>query len=599
MIGNNENGPGTMADNARMAQQFAEFSEQTQRIFQSFMQRQAEGDVPPGFDPAAVSRAFWDWNDKLMRDPTALSQANAEYWRRMSLLYEASNKRAKGEEAAPVATPEKGDRRFKHAAWDEDVVFDHMKQAYLIYADYAQSLANQPGDLDPHHQHMVDFYTRRAIEAISPSNFAHSNPEVIERAKETGGQSLIDGFSNLLRDLERGKGRLKITMTDPDAFEVGVNLATTEGSVIFENELMQLIQYAPTTEAVQERPLLIVPPWINKYYALDLTPDKSMVKWLVDQGHTVFLISWVNPGRELADKGFDDYMFEGPLAAIGVIREVTGARDVNVAGYCIGGTLVATMLAYLAAKGEHPVHSATLMACMTDFSDPGDVGVFIDDAQIETLRRAIEARGFHSGEQEMSGVFSLMRANDLIWSHVINNYLLAKETLPFDMVYWFQDATRLPAKMIHWYLDTYYNKNLLREPGGVVIGGAPLDLRKVETPIYFMSADEDHICPWASTYDGAQLFGGEKVFVLGGSGHNAGVVNPPNKVKYGYRTNDDLSLDADAWHAGSTKNEGSWWPHWNDWLIRRNGGDTVPPRLPGGETRKVIEAAPGRYVKAR
>jgi polyhydroxyalkanoate synthase len=582
----------------RQAKQFAKFAEQTKRIFQAFMERQAEADVPPGFDAMAVSKAFWDWNARLMRDPEALIAANEAYWRSMSQLFEASSKRLMGKEAARVASPTKGDRRFKDPAWDEEVVFDHLKQAYLIYSDYAQSLASQAGGMEPNQHKIVEFYTKRNIEAVSPTNFAHSNPEVIARAKETGGQSLIDGFGNLLRDLERGKGQLRITMTDPDAFEIGKNLATTEGAVIFQNDLMQLIQYAPTTETVHARPLLIVPPWINKYYALDLTPEKSMVKWLLDQGHTVFLISWVNPGRELSDKGFDDYMFEGPLEAIDVIRDVTGAEDVNVAGYCIGGTLVATMLAYLAAKGEKPVHSATLMACMTDFDEPGDLGVFVDDAQLDTLKRAIDARGFHSGD-EMSAVFSLMRANDLIWGHVVNNYLLAKDTLPFDMVYWFQDGTRLPPKMIHWYLDTYYNKNLLREPGAVELGGVPLDLSKVETPLYFMSADEDHICPWASTYAGARNFGGEKVFVLGGSGHNAGVVNPPNKVKYGYRTNPDMNQDAADWHAGATAHEGSWWPHWDAWLAAHNTGEKVPALKLGNRKYKTIEAAPGSYVKVR
>ena len=586
------------ADHAEMARQAAQVARRTQAIFTGFMKRQAKGDVPPGFDPAAISRAFWDWNAKLMQDPQALMKANAAYWTQMSHLFGASGKRLAGGQEEPVAAPGRGDQRFRHAAWSDDMVFDHIKQAYLIYADYAQALAEQAEGLDPHTKEMVKFYTRRGIEAISPSNFAHSNPEVIEKAKETNGMSLVEGFSNLLRDLERGQGQLKITMTDQEAFEVGKNLATTEGSVVFENDLMQLIQYAPSTESVHARPLLIVPPWINKYYALDLTPEKSMVKWLVDQGHTVFLISWVNPDRDLAGKGFDDYMFEGPLEAIAVIRQITGAKDVNVAAYCIGGTLVATMLAYLAAKGDPSVHSGTLMACMTDFEEPGDLGVFVDDTQLDTLRRAVEARGYHSGE-EMSSVFSLMRANDLIWGHVVNNYLLAKQSLPFDMVYWFQDSTRLPPKMILWYLDTYYNKNLLREAGAVEIGGEKLDLSKIDAPLYFMSAEEDHICPWTSTYKGAQNFTAEKVFVLGGSGHNAGVVNPPNKVKYGFRTNDMEERDAADWYEGAELQEGSWWPHWNAWLETQNGREMVKARAPGSKKYRPLEAAPGRYVKVR
>lgn len=590
--------PNKDVDATEMAKQAADVAQRTQAIFHAFMDRQKKGDVPPGFDPVAVSRAFWDWNAALMRDPQALTRANASYWDQMARLFQAGSKRQAGQTPEPVAAPAKGDNRFRNEAWTENAVFDHLKQAYLIYSEYAQALAEQPGDMDPHARKIVSFYTRRSIEALSPTNFAHSNPEVIEKARETGGRNLVEGFANLLRDLESGQGQLKITMTDQDAFEVGRNLATTPGAVVFENDLMQLIQYTPTTETVHARPLLIVPPWINKYYALDLTADKSMVKWLVDEGHTVFLISWVNPGRELAQKGFDDYMFEGPLEAIEVMRQITAAKDVNVAGYCIGGTLVATMLAYLAAKGEKPVHSATLLACMTDFEEVGDLGVFIDDEQLATLRRAVETRGYHSGE-EMAAVFSLMRANDLIWGHVVNNYLLAKEQLPFDMVYWFQDSTRLPARMILWYLDTYYNQNLLREPGAVKIGGMGLDLGKIDVPVYFMSAEEDHICPWASTYDGAQNLGGDKVFVLGGSGHNAGVVNPPTKVKYGFRTNDLAGQDAQSWHEGSQQHPGSWWPHWNNWLADQNPEDRVVSPKVGSPKHPVIEPAPGRYVLVR
>ena len=598
MAENDKNGFPGAAEQAEMAQQAAEVARRTQAIFTGFMERQADGDVPPGFDMAAVTKAFWDWNAKLMQDPQTLMKANAAYWEQMFRLFAATGQRLSGKQVDAVAAPARGDQRFRNAAWSDELVFDHLKQAYLIYADYAQALAGEPEGLDKHTREMVKFYTRRAVEAISPSNFAHSNPEVIEKAKETGGKNLVEGFANLLQDLERGQGRLKITMTDPDAFEVGKNLATTDGAVVFENDMMQLIQYAPSTKTVHARPLLIVPPWINKYYALDLTPDKSMVKWLVDQGHTVFLISWVNPGRDLAAKGFDDYMFEGPLEAIDVMRQITGAKDVNVAGYCIGGTLVATMLAYLAAKGDTPVHSATLMACMTDFEEPGDLGVFVDDAQLETLRRAVETRGYHSGE-EMASVFSLMRANDLIWSHVVNNYLLAKQSLPFDMVYWFQDSTRLPPKMILWYLDTLYNKDLLKKPGAVEIGGEKLDLGKVAVPLYFMSAEEDHICPWASTYKGAQNFTCDKVFVLGGSGHNAGVVNPPTKTKYGYRTGAMDGQGAAGWIGQSTQHEGSWWPHWNTWLAAHNGDKMVAARKPGSKKFPVIEAAPGRYVTVR
>ncbi len=581
-----------------MARQFREYAEQSQRIFHGFLERQAAGEGVNSFDAAAVARGFWEWNTKLMSDPATVAQAYSTYWTEMTKLAQATALRMAGQEAEPVASPEPGDRRFKDAAWDEDVVFDHLKQSYLISSRFALSLVERTEGMDEHSRDLVSFYTQRFIETVSPSNFAHSNPAAIRKARETGGQSLVDGFANLLRDLERGKGQLKITMNEPDAFEVGRDLAYTEGAVIFENDLIQLIQYTPTTEKVYTRPLLIVPPWINKYYALDLTAEKSLVKWLVDQGYTVFLISWVNPGPELSQKGFDGYMFEGPLAALDVVCEVTGAKDVNVAGYCIGGTLTATTLAYMAAKGDKRIHAATLMACLTDFDDAGEISVFIDDDQLETLRRTVEARGYHAGE-EMAAVFSMMRANDLIWGYVVNNYLMAGDNLPFDMVFWFQDATRLPAKMIYGYLNDYYNKNRLVQPGALEFGGEKLDLGKVTTPVYFLATDEDHISPWASSYKGTQLLKGTSDFVLAGSGHNAGVVNPPSKTKYGYRTNTHLPDTADAWLEGAEQHEGSWWPHWNAWLKKKSGRKSASPRVPGAGAYPVIEPAPGRYVKVR
>lgn len=585
-------------DPQELARQFQAFAEQSQRIFQGFLERQAAGEGINSFDPSAVARSFWEWNAKLMSDPGGVAEAYSAYWTDMSKLMQASAKRLAGQEAEPVVTPERGDRRFKDAAWDEEVVFDHLKQSYLISSQFAQSLVDRADGLEKHTRDLVGFYTQRFIETISPSNFAHSNPAAIRKARETGGQSLIDGFANLLRDLERGKGQLKITMNEPDAFELGKDLATTEGAVVFQNDLIQLIQYAPTTEKVYARPLLIVPPWINKYYALDLTAEKSLVKWLVDQGYSVFLISWVNPGPELAQKGFDDYMFEGPLAALDVVCDITGVKDVNIAGYCIGGTLTATTLAYMAAEGDTRLHSATLIACLTDFEDAGELSVFIDDDQLATLKRTVDARGYHSGE-EMAAVFSMMRANDLIWGYVVNNYLMAGDNLPFDMVFWFQDATRLPAKMIYGYLNDYYNKNMLVQPGALQFGGEKLDLGKVATPVYFLATDEDHISPWASSYKGTQLLKGTTDFVLAGSGHNAGVVNPPTKTKYGYRTNSELPDTAEGWLSGGESHEGSWWPHWNAWLKKKSGRKSTAPRVPGEGGHPIIEPAPGSYVKVR
>ena len=578
-----------------MTRPFEAFTNQTQEIFQAFMKHQLSGTRAKPFDHAAIGKAFWEWNRKLMADPSTFFAAQQRYWEDSAKLFQATQQRLVGKQADAVISPEKGDRRFKDAAWNEEIVFDHLKQSYLLSARFAHALVDGVDDLDERTREKVDFYTRRYIESISPSNFASTNPAVVRKTKETGGQNLVKGFEHLLRDLERGEGELKITMTDPEAFKVGENLAYTPGSVIFENELMQLIQYDPSTETVHERPLLIIPPWINKYYILDLKAQNSMIKWLVDQGHTVFLTSWVNPGAELAGKGFEDYMLEGPIAAMGAIERAIGQSQVNIAGYCIGGTLTAATLAYLAATNRERVTSATLMACMIDFTDPGELSVFIDDEQLATLKKVVDRRGYLSG-QDMAGVFSLMRANDLIWSHVVNNYLLADTSMPFDMVYWFQDSTRLPAKMITWYLENVYHKNLLVKPGGLSLNGTPIDLSKVTTPLYFLSTEEDHICPWESTYHGAAAFKGPVTFVLGGSGHNAGVVNPPAKGKYGYRTSPKRPEDPKAWLSDARHHDGSWWPHWSDWLAKHST-EQVAARHPADGGLAIIEPAPGRYVK--
>ncbi len=583
------------SDPAEVARQFEAFTKQGQEIFQTFMQHQLSGTRTKPFDHAAIGKAFWEWNRKLMADPSTFFAAQQRYWEDSAKLFHATGQRLAGKQADPVISPEKGDRRFKDAAWNEEVVFDHLKQSYLLSARFAHALVDGVDDLDERTREKVDFYTRRYIESVSPSNFAATHPAVIRKTRESGGKNLIKGFGNLLRDLERGEGELKITMTDHEAFRLGENLAYTPGSVIFENEMMQLIQYDPSTETVHERPLLIVPPWINKYYVLDLKAENSMVKWLVDQGYTVFLISWVNPGAELAGKGFEDYMLEGPIAAMDAIERAIGQRQVNIAGYCIGGTLTAATLAYLAARGRERIASATLMACMIDFTDPGELSVFIDDEQLATLKAAVNRRGYLSGD-DMAGVWSLMRANDLIWSHVVNNYLLAEEAIPFDMVYWFQDSTRLPAKMITWYLENVYHKNLLVKPGGLSLDGTPIDLSEITTPLYFLSTEEDHICPWESTYHGAGTFKGTVTFVLGGSGHNAGVVNPPTKSKYGYRTNDRRPTDPMAWLADAEHHDGSWWPHWSEWLAKHSA-ERVAARRPADGGLSIIEPAPGRYVK--
>ncbi|HYH17188.1 MAG TPA: class I poly(R)-hydroxyalkanoic acid synthase, partial [Azospirillum sp.] len=412
-----------------------------------------------------------------------------------------------------------------------------------------------------------------------------------------GGENLVKGLEHLLKDLERGKGELRISMTDYDAFQVGKNIAVTPGKVVFQTDLMQLIQYTPTTKDVAKRPLMIVPPWINKYYILDLREKNSFVKWAVDQGHTVFVLSWVNPDERLAQKSFEDYMFEGVLAALDAIVKQTGEPDVNAIGYCLGGTLLGSTLSYMAAKGDDRIKSATYFTTMLDFAEAGELSVFIDEEQLNYIEGQMNEKGYLDGAK-MATTFNMMRANDLIWSFVVNNYLLGKDPFPFDLLYWNSDSTRMPAAMHSFYLRNMYQKNLLRQPGGITLGGVPIDLRTVKLPTFFLSTREDHIAPWKSTYQGTQLFSGPIKFVLSASGHIAGVVNPPAAEKYCYWTNAKLPKAPDDWFKGATQTPGSWWPEWQRWVADFANG-TVPARDPAKGKLKPLDEAPGSYVKER
>jgi polyhydroxyalkanoate synthase len=387
-------------------------------------------------------------------------------------------------------------------------------------------------------------------------------------------------------------------MTDPKAFRIGENVATTPGKVVYQTDLMQLVQYAPTTPTVARRPLLIIPPWINKFYILDLREKNSFIRWAVGQGHTVFVVSWVNPDKRHAEKDFADYMFEGPLAALDAIEKATGEREVNVIGYCLGGTLLGATLGYMAAKNDRRIVSATFFVALLDFSIPGELGVFIDEEQVANLERRMNERGYLEGT-EMGGTFNLLRSNDLIWSFVVNNYLMGKEPFPFDLLYWNSDSTRMPAKMHSYYLRNMYMKNLLREPGGIALGGVPIDLSKAKVPAYFISTIEDHIAPWKSTYKGATALGGKVRFVLGGSGHIAGIVNPPGANKYCYWTNPKLADAPEKWQELAERHEGSWWTDWQAWIAALNGDEIVPARVPGEGGLQAIEDAPGAYVAVR
>ena len=572
-------------------------AERSRRIVQAFAERQASGaQAFNPLEPGVVSKTYQTLWQHMLADPARLVQAQASLWQDYAKLWESTARRMAGEDAEPVAAPEPGDRRFKDDAWAENPIYDHIKQSYLLASKFMLSTVRETEGLDAHTAQKADFYTRQFIDALAPTNFAATNPGVVRRTVETGGENLVQGLEHMLDDLERGQGRLRIRMTDLDKFKLGENVAVTPGRIVFENDLMQLVQYAPATDVVRLRPLLIVPPWINKFYILDLRPKNSFIKWAVEQGHTVFVISWVNPDERLAEKSLDDYMLEGPVAALDAVEQATGEPRVNAIGYCLGGTLLAATLAYLKAKGRQAVESATFFTTMVDFEEPGELGVFIDDEQLSLMERAMEEKGYFDGSS-MAEAFNLLRANDLIWSFVVNNYLMGKEPFPFDLLYWNSDSTRMPRAMHSAYLREMYRHNRLREPGGITLAGVPIDLATVDVPVYILSTREDHIAPWRSTYAATRLYGGPIRFVLAMSGHIAGVVNPPAANKYGYYTG-ALAASPDAWLEAATAHEGSWWPDWDVWVSAHDGGETAP-REPGDGALPVIEEAPGRYVKVR
>jgi len=526
-----------------------------------------------------------------------MMQAQIGLWQDYMTLWQNTTKRMMGLGSDPVIQADPKDKRFKDDAWKESQVFDFIKQSYLLSSRYVQTVVSNVDGLPPKTAQKVDFYSRQFVDAMSPSNFLMTNPEVLRKTAETGGENLVRGLTNLLSDLERGKGKLSIKMTDPDAFKLGENIGVSPGKVVYQNELMQLVQYSPSTETVLKRPLLIAPPWINKFYILDLRPKNSLVRWAVSQGHTVFMISWVNPDERLAEKSFENYMTEGFLAALDAIEQATGEREVNAIGYCLGGTLLASTLAWSAVTKDDRIKSATFFVTMMDFKEAGELGVFIDEEQLKQLEEKMEKRGFLDGA-EMASTFNMLRANDLIWSFVVNNYLMGNDPFPFDLLYWNSDSTRMPARMHSYYLRNMYHDNLLAVPDGLTLNGEKIDLSRVKVPAYFVSTREDHIAPWKSTYAGTHLLGGQNRFVLAASGHIAGVVNPPEGGKYGHWINDALPDTPDAWLAGATEMAGSWWPDWQRWILALDA-EMVPARVPGDHALKALEDAPGSYVKLK
>ena len=596
-----------LPDPVELSRAMAGIAERSQKLVSDFLERQSQdtnGLNNQSLDPLNIGGAFFDMTARLMTDPTKLMQAQLGFWQDYMKLWQSTAQRMMGQEAEPVIEPDRSDRRFRDPLWEDSQLFDFIKQSYLLSARWIQSTVNKVDGLDDKTSKKVDFYTRQFVDAMAPSNFAMTNPEVLRATMESGGENLVKGLENLLEDLERGKGKLAIRMTDLDAFKIGENIAVTEGKVVYQNDLMQLIQYTPKTEEVFKRPLLIIPPWINKFYILDLREKNSFVKWAVEQGHTVFIVSWVNPDEGLARKSFEDYMLEGIFAPLEAIEQATGEPEADVIGYCLGGTLLASALAYLSAKPKSKpgpdvsrIKSATFFTTMTDFEEAGELGVFIDEEQLAALEQQMSQKGYLEGSS-MATSFNMLRANDLIWSFVVNNYLLGKDPFPFDLLYWNSDSTRMPAAMHSFYLRRMYQENRLIKPGGIELLGVPLDLTKIKTPVFILSTREDHIAPWSSTYALTQHLSGPVKFVLAASGHIAGVVNPPVSNKYSYWTNSRNPKDPNDWLDKASEHAGSWWPEWNKW-VAKHAGTKVPARVPGDGKLKVIEDAPGSYVQVR
>jgi polyhydroxyalkanoate synthase len=532
-----------------------------------------------------------------LSDPRRALEVQTSLGRAYLDLWAGAVKRMAGEQTQPVAKPDPKDKRFADPEWSQNQFFDFLKQVYLLTAQWGDRLVKDAAGVDELTRKKAEFYVKQIANAISPSNFVLTNPELLRETLSSNAENLVRGMHMLSEDIKAGHGNLKIRQSDPSMFEIGRNLALTPGKVVFQNELMQLIQYEATTTDVLKIPLLIVPPWINKFYILDLTPEKSFIKWCVDQGITVFVVSWVNPDARLAEKSFEEYMREGVIAALDAVEGATGEKQVNAIGYCVGGTLLSITLAYLAAKKQNRVKSATLFAAQVDFSNAGDLMVFVDEERVKQLEEHMKKQGYLEASR-MANTFNMLRSNDLIWPYIVNNYMRGKMPLPFDILYWNSDATRMPAANHSFYLRNCYLENRLTK-GEMEIAGVTLDLHKVKVPVYNLATVEDHIAPAKSVLFGSQYFGGPVKYVLAGSGHIAGVINPPAKPKYQYWTGDKpTGSSVDNWRKTATEHPGSWWPDWLDWL-KGQAPETVPARKVGGGKLKPLEDAPGSYVKVK
>jgi len=588
----------TAVDVEQFSRNIARVVEEGGKALAAYLKPREDGSVKaePADEIADVVKTLGHVAEYWLSDPQRAVEVQSELGKAYLDLWASAVRRMAGEQTAPVIAPDPRDKRFADPEWSSNQFYDFLKQAYLLTIQWSDRLVkNAP--LDEHMRHKAEFYVRQIGNAISPSNFVLTNPEVMRETLSSNAENLVRGMHMLAEDIEAGHGNLKIRQSDASKFALGKNLALTPGKVIYQNELMQLIQYAPATETVLKRPLLIVPPWINKFYILDLTPEKSFIKWCVDQGVTVFVISWVNPDERLAAKSFEDYMRAGPIAALDAIKQATGEDEVNAIGYCVGGTLLSVALAWMAAKGDRRIASATLFAAQVDFTHAGDLMVFVDEDQLNTLEQRMGERGYLEGKK-MANAFNMLRSNDLIWPYVVSNYLKGKQPHPFDLLYWNSDSTRMPAANHSFYLRNCYLENKLSK-GQMEIAGEKLDLGNVTIPIYNLATREDHIAPAKSAFLGSKFFGGPVKYVLAGSGHIAGVINPPGpKVKYQYWTGDAPVGNLDNWMKKATEHPGSWWPDWIEW-IKAQAGEMVPAREPGGGVLTPIEDAPGSYVKVK
>jgi len=586
----------TAIDYEALARNLARLVEEGGKALAAYMKPREEGRIKPdvGDDFADMVKTVGQVVDYWLSDPQRTIELQRNLGRAYLDLWANMAKRLAGEEAGPVAVPDPRDRRFADPEWSQNQFFDFLKQLYLLTAQWAERLVKD-ANLDERTRKKAEFYVRQIANAISPSNFVLTNPELLRETLASSAENLVRGMHMLSEDIKAGEGHLKIRQSDASTFEVGRNLALTPGKVVFQNDLMQLIQYQATTEDVLKVPLLIVPPWINKFYILDLTPEKSFIKWCVDNGLTVFVISWVNPDEHLAEKSFEQYMREGVVAAMDAVKTVTGEKKVHAIGYCVGGTLLSITLAYLAAKRQSRVVSATFFAAQVDFTYAGDLMVFVDEERIKQLEAHMKSQGYLEASR-MANAFNMLRSNDLIWPYIVNNYMRGKAPLPFDILYWNSDATRMPAANHSFYLRNCYLDNKLTK-GEMEIAGVKLDLSKVKVPIYNLATREDHIAPAKSVLHGSRYFGGQVKYVLAGSGHIAGVINPPGKPKYQYWTGPAPSGDdVEAWLAQATEHPGSWWPDWLAWL-KAHAPATVPARAIGGGKLAPLEDAPGSYVR--